>query len=426
MYNQTVIKGLDNSGKAKVYSLSIQERYLVITFLIWPFFGFLLALKDIFSRTSQFVITVFFALYGWTFIVIPTMDGQRYADSLEYASMQPLSELWKIMTSFYSEASSLDFFEDIITYSISRITSEHHLLFTVFALVFSRYYLKSIVENYSIYNQGRNINAYLFMFFLPWIVPIFEINGFRFWTANWFFFYGAYMVLYKENRKYLLLCLFACLVHFSFATLNILLIVYLFCGNQIGTYLLIAIGSFFLSEVPIDAISNFAEGLPGGLTTKTDKYFNDQYMELVQSLQETSAWYIKIHTALLVYFFFLQFIIVYKFSKKQKFDRSFLNLFSFSLLMLAYSNITSLLPSGSRFRIVFVVFATVLMTIFYSKYYIHDKLKWFVALGVFPFMLRILISFRVGTETLNSVLFFPSPIIALLYNDRMPVKDWMF
>ena len=426
MISQTSAGNLGAYNRNSVFSFSTEERYLLLAFIIWPFIGFLLALKNIFSRTSQFVITCFFALYGWTFVINPAMDGQRYATNLEYASMQPISELWKLLTSFYDQSNALDFFEDVIIYTISRVTSEHYLLFAVFALVFSRYYLKSIVETYSIYDKGRNINAYLFMFFLPWVVPIFEINGFRFWTATWFFFYGAFMVLYKLDKRYILLCLFSCLIHFSFTTLNVLLLLYMIGGNLIGPYLAFAVGTFFLSELPMASISEYAENLTGGLATKTDKYFSEEYREVVENLQESSAWFIKIQIPMLIYFFFIQMIVIYKNYKKQFVDRPFLNLFSFSLVLLGYSNITSLLPSGSRFRVIFVVFATVLMIIYYSKYYLSDKLKWFVAIGIAPFLLKILIAFRVGTDTLNSVLFFPSPLIALFYNDSMPVKDWLF
>src|SRR5690606_2464975 len=92
-------------------------------------------------------------------------------------------------------------------------------------------------------------------------------------------------------------------------------------------------------------------------------------------------------------------------------DPGFANLFAFMLLLLSFANMVSLLPSGGRFRSLFYIVATVVMVIYYARYHYSRRIHWLMVLGLAPMALKALIAFRIGSETVNTILFFPSPVI---------------
>jgi hypothetical protein len=169
-----------------------------------------------------------------------------------------------------------------------------------------------------------------------------------------------------------------------------------------------------------------AKSLDGSLSTKANRYLHEDYIEYVTDLNQSAAWFMKLYTPLLFYFVFAHLIFVYMKIRKIAVSRGFLSLFCFSLLVLSFSNISSLIPSGARFRSVFMLFSISTLIYFYSTIYKMPKLNWFVIICAFPFILKVLISIRVGADTLNTVLFMPGPVIATMYNLPFSVKDWLF
>ncbi|KYP15123.1 EpsG family protein [Flavihumibacter sp. CACIAM 22H1] len=400
-------------------------RYLIIAFLVWPFLGFLLALRNLRGRLNGVIIYLFFLLYGLTFVINPAMDGQRYANNLKAAYNKSVS-YDEFLPSLYAENGSVDLLEPGLVFLISRVTSEHYLLFVCFAAIFGFFYLKSIKIAYQQYIESRNFNALVFFLFFPWIIPIFEINGFRFWTASWMFFYSSYMILVYGNKKYLLLALSVCFVHFSFLSLNIVLLLYLLLGDRKNIYFIVSILTLFISELDLQGLRELAASFDGSLSTKANRYLHEDYVEYVTDLNQSAAWFMKLYTPLLFYFVLAHLIFVYIKLRKITVPKSFLSLFCFSLLVLSFSNLSSLIPSGARFRSVFMLFSISMLVYFYSSIYKMPKLNWFVIICAFPFLLKVLISIRVGADTLNTVLFMPGPVIATMYNLPFPVKDWLF
>lgn len=407
------------------------KTWLLFTFLIWPFVGFIFALRTYSSPLSKKIIFAFFVLYGFTFVLNEEMDGQRYADRLVEAASHSIDDISQIATNLYDENSSLDIVQPLITFLVSRFTSSHYLLFAVFAFVFGYFYLKSVNRIYSHYTVSRTKNALVFLILFVWVNPIFQINGFRMWTAAWIFFYGTYQVVYNGNKKFLWLAIGASLVHFSFIAVNVLLILFLllqtFIGNRITLFMVLAISTFFLSELPIDAIRSYGMLLGGAFQGKV-AYLSESNIEKTAEKGQNLVWFMKIAGPSILYFLVFQTIIVYKNIKKKKmnFTENFKNLFAFALLFLSFSNLSSLVPSGGRFRtITFLLLATILV-IYYSRFYISHQLKKTVLIGLAPILLHILISFRIGTATLNTVTLLPSIFIFTSLEKPIPVVEWLF
>jgi hypothetical protein len=408
----------------QVFSRTQSSKYLIIAFLIWPFFAFLVALGNLKNRVNLGIIYLFFILYGFTFVINPAMDGQRYASNLKAAYYN--SSGISLLTSLYDENGAVDLLEPTLVFLVSRFTAQHNVLFALFACIFGYFYLKSIKLVHHQYAEKRNNNALIFFLFFPWIVPIFEINGFRFWTASWMFFFAAYKVVFEENRRFILLAVAVCFVHFSFAPVVLLLMLYQLLGNHRTIYFTASILTLFVSELDLQFMREIAASFDGSLSVKANRYLHEQYIELVSDLDRSAAWFMKLYTPLLFYFVLGQLIFVYAKMKQVNVSKNFSNLFSFTCLILSFSNISTLVPSGARFRSVYMIFAIALLVYFYSHVYVKPKLKWFVVAGVAPFLLKILISTRVGADTMNTVWFMPGPIISFMYDMPFPVKEWLF
>lgn len=414
-------------------SLSIEKntnkKWLLVIFLIWPFLGFVLSLKSFNYRLSKVLILAFFIIYGATFVINEQMDGQRYALALTTAANTSFDEFLSFLTNPYSERRSVDMLAPLLTFIASRFTYEHHLLFASFAFIFGFFYLKSISAVYQNYKITKTKNALVFMIMLPWIIPIFQINGFRMWTAAWVFFYGVYELIYNEKKKYIWLALSASFIHFSFLSANVILLLYLFIrtfiGNRITILMMMAIITFFISELPIEAIRNFITSLGGGIEVRAN-YLNEKHIENVVERQEQAVWFMKLADLTIFYILMMHVLVVYYYIKKHTINKRFKNFFSFSLLFLSFVNIVSLMPSGSRFRFILYVLLSVICIIFYSSIYIRPTLSKLSLLTILPFVLNAIIAIRIGSSTLNTITFFPSFVIFFFYDIKWPVIDWLF
>lgn len=352
------------------------------------------------------------------------MDGERYALHLKRAYDQPFSEIFTIFEGLFAENQTFDFVQPTLTLFISLFTDSHHLLFAAFAFIFGYFQLKSIYAISKDITKKRNFHAQIFFLLMFFVLPIFEINGFRMWTASWVFFYGVYKFIVDKDRRFILVALFSMGIHFSFILPCLVLVGYVFLGNRDVLYLPTAVATFFLSELPIPAISGAFNQIGGGLAYKFKSYSHERYMETVLETKSQGAWFLSAPKWVL-YCYVALLISIYIRMKRVETDKGFQNLFSFTLVFLSFANIASLIPSGGRFHKVFLVFGTAVLFIYFAKYYTREKLNKLVLISLVPIVIMVLVTLRVGMETLNTVLFLPSPIIMFNFDAPWPLKDFL-
>ncbi len=401
------------------------QGFVLLLFLIWPFIAFLMALRDLGSTFYRKIILMFFVLYGFTFYINPVMDGERYANKLQQTFESPTTEVFAIFESLFSEQGALDIVQPIITFLVSRVTGMHHFLFAAFALFFGYFHLKSVSLLNEQYKGSRNINALIILVFMFLVVPIFEINGFRMWSAAWVYFFGVYNYLLEKEKRFIWLAVAASVVHFSFLLPAAVFLLYVLVGNRPVIFMILAVSSFFISELPMPALRSYAAMLGGGLEEKFTSYSNVNHARNVKNASENFAWFMAAPKWLLYSFLI---IMVALFRKKSRFksDNVLNNLLSFSFLFLTFCNIASLIPSGSRFIRVFFLFSCATFIYYYANHYHARRLDKLLLLAVIPMLLVVLINFRIGSETLNTILFLPSPAIMFFYDIDWPVKEWLF
>lgn len=395
-------RGIINRSSAEVF----------LVFLIWPFAGFLMALKQYHLKASRTIVYLFLIFYGFTFVnVREGLDSYRYAERLRQAADLPFSAFWDIVGGIYADDTSVDIVEPFIRFTVSRITDHPSLLFAIFAMVFGYFYLASINLLYERLRKSPNSNAMVHFFFFITIIPIFSINGFRFWTAAWVFFYGAYHVVLFKDMRFLLVSIAACLIHFSFFSINTVLLVYCIIGNKNIIYYPIVVLSFIVPDLVAPYLSQIADVLGGGFESRIMTYTKISYKIAVSSAWDETRWFIKWTGVLVLYYLFIGILFLKYNFKKIVQNHELQNLFSFMLLFLSFVNFAKPVPSfGVRFQTVFFLFAVLFVFIIFTNI---KKNQWHVItlVGLFPMALSAAITFRIGTESINYILFFPTPFL---------------
>lgn len=391
-------------------------------FLIWPLLGFICAWKNVGQKHANAVIICFYFLFGLCFIVNPTMDSAGRAEALIDASNKPFfdfsSDLFETKT---------DIFDFLIIHTVSRFTSWHGALFAVYATIFgflSIRYISILIKNEELFDVNWNIFCFLWM--IVWVNSIFEIGGFRMWSGAWIFSIGALQFLYSKKDKFILISGLSLLMHFSYFPLLILLLIYRFFGNRILIYSIFAIISFFVSELDVDLLRNYAGIINPAVQKKVEVYTKEEYVDFVSTNKENLAWFMTFSNKGVLYFsVVLLFLIVFKNAKS--FSSYVLSSFiSFSLLLLSFSNLSSLIPSGGRFRTLFYIFVFTTFIIFFNRHLGTQKFGKFIILGLPALILSNLIVFRYGSEMFNSYLLGPSPTILLGLFDPFPLSNILF
>jgi hypothetical protein len=382
------------------------RRYGIVIFIAWPFLAFLLALNSFSLKISRGIIIAFSCLFGFTFVVPSEgVDAYRYASDFKLAAQQPFLEVFSKLDRAYEDDSSLDFGLQFLFSVLSRFTSDYRVLFSVFALLFSILLLKFIQNSYEIHAVHKSKNTLVFFVFVVSLVPLFYINHFRWYFALLLFMHAAYSILVKKNYWAFLLLATAPLVHFSFYIVIFVFILYLTIGNRNWIYLPLVGASFFFADLTLPFLEQNIGFLSEGFQERIGAYTAERYMTTVREGVEQRILILK-YTPVVVKFFFLTMLLYLKYTQRSS-DRAQENLFSYSMVVLAFVNFGQGIYSlGSRFAILFFLLAA-LYGIRHFAINRHKQLHWLSVIGIFVLGFNVLIAVRYGLEYTNVSLFSP-------------------
>lgn len=394
-------------------SISNAKHYLVL-FILWPFLSFVIALVNYNEKVAKRVVYLFLIYYGLTFVNNNEyIDAYRYILNFKAIAKLPTSEFSDIFGGLYTD-STVDIIEPLLTFIISRFTNHGGVYFAVWAVIFGFFYLKSINLLYERYKDNANWYALLAMTFFILLLPITQVTGIRMPIATWMFFYGAYHVVLYRNFKYLMLTLVACLMHWSFLTANVILIVYVLLGNRNLFYIPAVLLSFVLPSIMAPLFQVIAYRIGGPIQQRFEGYTSEGYNAAIQQSAETASWFMVLGDKLVFYFLIIALIVIQITGKSQMQDKSDKNLFSFLLLFLTFVNFGQVIPTfGNRFKLVFFLFATFYLFIYFLKDQgiIRNLIAW---VGVFPMLVYAAINLRMGSETISVWILTPGVGLPLL------------
>jgi len=394
-----MMKFLPNKGSG--WTLTSGVSYLIL-FIIWPFLALVLALANYKDRDARKVVYFYLVYFGLTFVAVHRyMDAGRYIQTFQMYSTLPFKEFFKILGGFYSDDASLDIIEPFIAFVVSRFTQSYHILFAAFAALFAFFYLKSFNLLYERYREKPDLNAWVFMVFFIIVIPVTTINAPRMWIAAWIFFYGAYHAIVYRKPGYLLMALAACLMHWSFITVNVLLIAYFFAGNRNLIYTPLAIASFFVPQVVYPLFESASMFIGGPVETRYSNYTSESYSEVVQDLAAQSSWFLVLNRNLIFYYFIFAVVMIRVFRRDLMRGKMEENWYSFLLLLFSMVNFGRALPAfGYRMQTIFILFAAVYVFFYFSNL-AAERLKFITLVGLFPMLLYTFVEFRIGSETIK-------------------------
>jgi hypothetical protein len=342
------------------------NRYIVplLLFIIFPFGAFFFSLRNLKLRSNGFIFVLFSALYGYSMnFQLDTADSYRLA----LWFIQSDKSFEEIIT-LYQLGIVVDIYKNIVYTFVGGFTNNPKVLFAVFGAVFGLFCYLSIrlLLNERIGKSNKFFIILLFVFFAT--NSLVNINGIRFWTATWVFFYSVVKYIVYGNKKWIIGLLIIPLIHFSFLFLILFLflfkLTFFIFRDKIKYYFYIFLFSFvfslfspqmsdsdFLSDdtelVSSSSINDKIHIYSGAGKTSEEKIDKSLYRKANNIFTETFRYVLKISA------FIIGFIIYkkYKYINKSKFtDILFLLvLFLFSWAFLA----SSFFSSGQRFIIVF-------------------------------------------------------------------------
>ncbi|WP_264522044.1 hypothetical protein [Flavobacterium sp. N1994] len=391
----------------------------IFYFIIFPFLGFINAIKNYRSSWAKPTMIAFVAFFGMSMVKSDSVDSARYVHNLEsmYASNKSFDN---IKNSFYSEEDGqLDIYVAVVTYVFSFFTNNGNILYLFYGLVFGYFYVNNIGL---VLNQSKGKLAWeqiLLLIAFSFVVGFWTLNAVRMWTAAHVFFYGAFLYLYQNKKKGILIASCSFLIHFSFILPVALLIAYSLVRLNFRILYLFYIASFFIVELNIDFIRSALESnLPDFMLPKVKTYFNDDYLEGYEEASVAVNWYVLYYKKILTYFTVIFISILFFKSSPSAQARKLLG---FTLLFLSVANVLSLLPSGGRYLNVAFLFSLAVSFIIVSnskELLIAKGVKWLSPMLI----LFCIISVRLSFDYFN-ITTLTNPLVVMFTNINTPLID---
>lgn len=402
-----------------------QGTIYYLSFLVWPFGVLLDALKHYDKPWFKNVLWLFCIFFGFTFIIA---EGEGGADSDRYASWfiqyahseYNMAELWR---SFYSAGSNmLDIASPLIMFIVSRVTDDPKILFTVFGLIFGFFYSRNIC--YILSKVKGNITPLIFVFILTFILinPIWNINGFRMWTAAQLFLFGSLPYFIDGNGKRLIWSFIAVFFHFSFLFPVTILLLFILMGNKLNIYFFFFLITSMVKEIDLQMVRSVLSFLPAFFQPKILAYTNTEYAEATTIGYQMINWYVPYSRKAIGWVIYIMAFFIYFTCKKLLSSRKdMMTLLCFSLLLYGCANLFSLVPSGGRYLDVASSFVFAFFIVFISTYHKTIEMVFIKTLCVPLLLLFLIVSIRMGMDYFGLVTIIGNPLAALLNSESIPL-----
>jgi len=391
--------------------------YSAVLFLIWPFLSLMTALWNYKSSWGKNILWAFVAFYGFTFAIGAENEGSdivRYVAEVEQLHRIDMSIV--DAAGYFYESGEVDILKTFIAVMLSRITENQSIVTLVYGIIFGFFFSRNmwyVLEQME--GKIKPITLLLFTcFFL--VVPIWQMNGFRFWTATHIFIYGLLPYLFEGKKSGLIVSSLAIFMHFAFIVPVGVLYGYTFLGNRLVFYFSFFVLTLFISEININMFNNIIESYaPEIVQERTSSYRSEAAVEKHREGQgEQAAWYARYYVAILDWS--VRGFLVVLFFKGRKFfmkNYKWLSLFSFTLLFYGVASLFSSLPSGGRFLAVAHLPALALITLYVQNREHEVVMKRFILAATPLLLLFVVVAVRIGLYSMSATSILGNPIVAV-------------
>lgn len=295
-----------------------------------------------------YVFVIMFSLYfGWSFVAKQIdFDSFRIVEIFDNWSsyFQSYGEFIKEFLSF-NNFFAKDLYEGTLFFLVRSFSCDYHFFFLLCALIFTIFKLCSFnffLNDYE-YNISHTIIAVIFFI----SIPLFEINGVRFYTAAWVAIFATLKVFIGNDKRYWIVIFLTPLIHIAFSLFAIvLLLAYLMSAHLNEKFLIILfvisiVVGFVFDTVP--TLGSFSQK-SGILSGMMDSYINQTYKDNIDSLVRQSN-YIRIFEPIKYLFYNVLAYILYRNCKCSS-SKYFTLLL---LCCLTFTNFISVIPEMKRY-----------------------------------------------------------------------------
>ncbi|MCL8006651.1 EpsG family protein [Gelidibacter japonicus] len=375
---------------------------------------------------------LFTVFYAATFAIGAENAGSdivRYVAEVSY--LNHLNVDVNGLVAYYIDSGEFDILRTLLAYLVSTFTDNGFYLIIVFGVIYGYFFSRNmwyVLDRL----QGRiKIFTKILVICLFLVIPIWNLNGFRFWTGAHIFVFGLLPFLFERKKRSLIWCLITpFVVHYSFIVTLVPLGVYLILGNRIKLYYVVFILSLFASTINIAKFNSFVETYaPENLADRSSSYRSE---ELVKDLREGEGkydtdrvWYAKYYDVVLKYTLTAFLLFFYRsFRKTIATNKELLRLLSFILLFYSFANVLSSIPSGFRFLSIANLLTLSFITLYLQNYIFKRDLYRLSKIAT-PFLLFfILIAFRQSWYSISVMALIGNPITAIMtFGENISLND---
>lgn len=409
--------------------------------LVFPFAGLIYTLSHWRERWAKNAFWLACIYLGSVLIYWPEgtvlgqgADGGRYALQLMemYGSSITLKD---ILSQYQTSYDTMDYYQRIITFFVSRFTDNGHVLFAVFAVVFGFFYSRNIwyiLEKLPNKKLG-NLFILVTLYFL--VCPITQINGVRMWTALHVFVYALMPYLLDRDKSKLWWVLLTPLIHFSFLYVSVFVLAYFLLPYRLKTHswfflilaLVFFVASLFVNTLNLDAVNGILEEYsPESYEKQIDTYVNQDIADRRAEASEAFNWYVAVSGNVLFWCYNLLLIVMLPCIKRNfKNEESLLHLFVFTLLLGGFANIMAMVPSGGRFQLLAQMFKVPLILLVAMNIPQSDAFRKIVNVIMIVLLLPLVFNIRKLFDYLGITAVAGNFITVFFWENNVPLIDFI-
>ncbi len=397
---------------------------LGLAFIVWPFLVLTESVRNYRESWAKNGIWLFSIFFGFTFVPQEGNDSMRYILSFHemYNADINISQVFSLLYSYGSGI--LDVIQPLIAFLVSRFTQDYRILFAIYGAIFGFFFSRNI-WSLIMATEGKlgTIEKILLILFAL-VIPLWFVNGVRFWTAAHIFIYGALQVFLYNRKNGFLISSISLLMHFSFILPMGILGMYMLIGNRTNLYFILFVASLFFSEIdPLSLRDVLLNYLPDFLHARVFDYTSEDLIETFREIEAQNNWYVGWHNSAIKIGITLLLIGIFFTGRTYWKEKEVVSLFSFSLLFGSMANVIGSISSLGRFVTVFYMFAIAGIFMYYIRASAqHSTRKLFYLLTPL-FMLFFVVAIRIGFDNTGLFAVISNPIFAPLSLNEIALID---
>lgn len=322
------------------------------SFLVWPFLSLVYAIINWRSPWAKNIVWLFCGFFGFTFVISNEgVDANRYREYLFELHTSNIGFFDYFQMVHSGEIGRGDYLEPMLRYAVSLLTNDYRILFALFGLVFGYFYSRNIWILMEQCGERIKHQAYSFIILFIFLVPFWQINGFRFWTATHIFLYAVFHLYhYRDFKKGILLLVLSILTHTAFMLPVSLLAIFYYLPKRSSIFLALFIGSLLFVRIELAFFVNLIpENLEVPQIDLIRGYLLDEYVELRSKNYENLIWYVKYKSLPIYIYSILVSILLLTFRKNLLTNDFVKNLLYFGVFIFGVTNVIKVIPSAGRF-----------------------------------------------------------------------------